>query len=164
MTPVLKISAVQMLGLAALGVAAGAWVKRRLPVLARLNIPTPIVGGMLYAMAALMLRDRVVTKPDISLQLGLAPNSLGGAARNWLPVLHSDDRDTFRTTLDVVCGNTSPGAPGARVQLCLLVRGPVSRGRRSVSGGWYVPPRTSDVVPNRYGCFGAAGSEAAIRV
>ncbi|SFP03331.1 PAS domain S-box-containing protein/diguanylate cyclase (GGDEF) domain-containing protein [Mesorhizobium sp. NFR06] len=49
-----------------------------------------------------VLRDRVVTKPDISLQLGLAPNSLGGAARNWLPVLHSDDRDTFRTTLDVV--------------------------------------------------------------
>ncbi|RWX62415.1 diguanylate cyclase, partial [Mesorhizobium sp. M2A.F.Ca.ET.039.01.1.1] len=49
-----------------------------------------------------VLRDRVVTKPDISLQLGLAPNSLGGAARNWLPVLHADDRDTFRTTLDVV--------------------------------------------------------------
>ncbi|RWL99937.1 MAG: EAL domain-containing protein [Mesorhizobium sp.] len=49
-----------------------------------------------------VLRDRVVTKPDISLQLGLAPNSLLGAARNWLPVLHADDRDTFRTTLDVV--------------------------------------------------------------
>ncbi|RUU51481.1 diguanylate cyclase, partial [Mesorhizobium sp. M2C.T.Ca.TU.002.02.1.1] len=49
-----------------------------------------------------VLRDRVVTKPDICLQLGLAPNSLGGAARNWLPVLHADDRDTFRTTLDVV--------------------------------------------------------------
>ena len=49
-----------------------------------------------------VLRDRVVTRPDISLELGLAPNSLGGAARNWLPVLHSDDRDTFRTTLDVV--------------------------------------------------------------
>ena len=49
-----------------------------------------------------MLRDRVVTKPDVSLQLGLAPNSLGGPARNWLPVLHADDRDTFRTTLDVV--------------------------------------------------------------
>ena len=49
-----------------------------------------------------VLRDRVVTKPDISLQLGLPPNSLGGPARNWLPVLHSDDRDTFRTTLDVV--------------------------------------------------------------
>ncbi|MGN6306082.1 MAG: EAL domain-containing protein, partial [Mesorhizobium sp.] len=49
-----------------------------------------------------VLRDRVVTRPDISLQLGLAPNSLGGAARNWLPVLHADDRDPFRTTLDVV--------------------------------------------------------------
>ena len=49
-----------------------------------------------------VLRDRVVTKPDVSLQLGLPPNSLGGPARNWLPVLHSDDRDTFRTTLDVV--------------------------------------------------------------
>ncbi|TJW09785.1 MAG: EAL domain-containing protein, partial [Mesorhizobium sp.] len=49
-----------------------------------------------------VLRDRVVTKPDISLQLGLAPNSLSGPARNWLPVLHADDRDTFRTTLDVV--------------------------------------------------------------
>jgi len=49
-----------------------------------------------------VLRDRVVTKPDVSLQLGLAPNSLGGPARTWLPALHSDDRDTFRTTLDVV--------------------------------------------------------------
>ncbi len=49
-----------------------------------------------------VLRDRVVTKPDISLQLGLPPNSLGGPARTWLPALHSDDRDTFRTTLDVV--------------------------------------------------------------
>ncbi len=27
---------------------------------------------------------------------------LTGPARNWLPVLHADDRDTFRTTLDVV--------------------------------------------------------------
>src|SRR5690606_18201688 len=30
-----------------------------------------------------VLRDRVVTRPDISVQLGLAPNSLGGPARNW---------------------------------------------------------------------------------
>jgi diguanylate cyclase (GGDEF)-like protein/PAS domain S-box-containing protein len=49
-----------------------------------------------------VLRDRVVTRPDVSTQLGLAPNALTGPARNWLPVLHSDDRDTFRTTLDVV--------------------------------------------------------------
>lgn len=49
-----------------------------------------------------VLRDRVVTRPDVSHQLGLAPNSLGGPARNWLPALHADDRDTFRTLLDVV--------------------------------------------------------------
>lgn len=49
-----------------------------------------------------VLRDRVVTSPDLGVQLGLPRNSLGGPARNWLPVLHADDRDTFRTTLDVV--------------------------------------------------------------
>ncbi|MDW6020924.1 EAL domain-containing protein [Mesorhizobium sp. BAC0120] len=49
-----------------------------------------------------VLRDRVVTKPDVSLPLGLAPGTLTGPARNWLPILHTDDRDTFRTTLDVV--------------------------------------------------------------
>ena len=49
-----------------------------------------------------VLRDRIVTRPDVSRQLGLPANSLHGPARNWLPVLHSDDRDTFRTTLDVV--------------------------------------------------------------
>src|SRR5260370_23592181 len=60
MVPTLKISAVQMLGRAAMGVVAGTWVKRRVPLLDRLNIPTPIVGGMLFAVAALALRDRVV--------------------------------------------------------------------------------------------------------
>lgn len=49
-----------------------------------------------------VLRDRVITRPDISLQLGLPPNSLGGPARNWLPALHAEDRDMFRTLLDVV--------------------------------------------------------------
>ena len=45
--------------MAALGVVAGTWLKRRLPLLDRLNVPTPIVGGMLYAVAALGLHDRV---------------------------------------------------------------------------------------------------------
>ncbi|MEO9339960.1 EAL domain-containing protein [Mesorhizobium sp. SB112] len=49
-----------------------------------------------------VLRDRVVTRPDVCVQLGLPAGTLGGAARNWLPVLHVDDRDMFRTTLDVV--------------------------------------------------------------
>ena len=49
-----------------------------------------------------VLRDRVVTRPDVSRQLGLPAGSLHGPARNWLPALHADDRDRFRTTLDVV--------------------------------------------------------------
>src|ERR1035437_5637113 len=57
MIATLKIGAVQVLGLAALGVLAGTWLKRRVPVLDRLNIPAPIVGGMLYAVPALALRE-----------------------------------------------------------------------------------------------------------
>ena len=49
-----------MLGLACWGVAMGAWMKRKVPLLDRLNIPTPIAGGMIYAVLALALRDRVV--------------------------------------------------------------------------------------------------------
>ena len=59
MVPTLKISAVQVLGLAALGVVAGEWLRRRLPLLDRLNIPAPIAGGMLYAVATLLMRGRV---------------------------------------------------------------------------------------------------------
>jgi diguanylate cyclase (GGDEF)-like protein/PAS domain S-box-containing protein len=47
-------------------------------------------------------RDRVVTIPDISHKLGLSAGSMHGAARNWLPRLHPDDRDRFRATLDVL--------------------------------------------------------------
>ncbi|MGF0536988.1 EAL domain-containing protein [Agrobacterium sp. ES01] len=47
-------------------------------------------------------RDRVVTSPDISVPLGLSPGTMHGAARNWLPRLHPDDRDRFRATLDVL--------------------------------------------------------------
>lgn len=69
MTPTLKIGAVQMVGLAALGVLAGTGLKRRLPLLDRLNIPAPIVGGMLYAVAALVLRGRVMkVDPDVVLR------------------------------------------------------------------------------------------------
>jgi hypothetical protein len=57
---------------------------------------------------------------------------------------------------EVVCGNTRPGAPKARTQLCLVVYGPVHGGRRTVHGGWYLPPKVEDVRAGRYGCFGEA--------
>ena len=57
---------------------------------------------------------------------------------------------------EVVCGNTSPGAPKARIQLCLAIWGPEVDGRRPVHGGWYLPARAEDLRANRYGCFGPA--------
>jgi hypothetical protein len=55
---------------------------------------------------------------------------------------------------EVVCGNTSPGAPKARTQLCLAIWGPIEHGRRTVHGGWFLPPKAEDVRAERYGCFG----------
>jgi ESS family glutamate:Na+ symporter len=60
MIPTLKLSAVQVLGLACLGVLMGGWMKRKVPLLDRLNIPVSIAGGMVFALVALLLRDRFV--------------------------------------------------------------------------------------------------------
>jgi len=58
---------------------------------------------------------------------------------------------------EVVCGNTSPGPPQTRVQICLAIWGPVVNGRRAVQGGWYLPAHVEDDVhADRYGCFGPA--------
>jgi hypothetical protein len=62
-------------------------------------------------------------------------------------------------TREVVCGNTSPGEPKQRIQLCLIVSGPVVHGIRRVTGGWYLPARAEDQAPARYACFGSAPSE-----
>ncbi|HEV7435817.1 MAG TPA: EAL domain-containing protein [Pseudorhizobium sp.] len=47
-------------------------------------------------------RDKVVTTPDISTNLGLEAAAMHGPIRNWLPRLHPDDRDRFKATLDVL--------------------------------------------------------------
>jgi ESS family glutamate:Na+ symporter len=67
--PVWKLSAVQVLGLACLGLGLGIWLKSKFPVLDRLNIPASIVGGLLFSLATLGLRDRVVNlDPDLVLR------------------------------------------------------------------------------------------------
>jgi hypothetical protein len=63
------------------------------------------------------------------------------------------------STREVVCGNTSPGGLKERVQLCLQIIGPQRAGRRSVSGGWYLPPKDEDLARYRYACFGPAVAE-----
>lgn len=56
---------------------------------------------------------------------------------------------------EVVCGNTSPGAPKATTQICLTIWGPTVDGRRTVHGGWYLPAKSEDERSERYGCFGS---------
>jgi hypothetical protein len=67
----------------------------------------------------------------------------------------STEQDVLHfTTTDVVCGNTTPGPPKQRTQICLQLTGPVVRGYRAARGGWYLPPRAEDLHRYRYGCFG----------
>ena len=69
MPPAWKLNPAQVLALACLGVALGAWLKRKLPLLDRLDIPVPVVGGMLYALLTLALHSRVVNlEVDTSLR------------------------------------------------------------------------------------------------
>jgi ESS family glutamate:Na+ symporter len=58
--PVLKLNALQLLAVAAAGLGLGAALKRWIPLLDRLNVPTSIVGGFVLAFVQLALRDRVV--------------------------------------------------------------------------------------------------------
>lgn len=69
MPPVWKLNPAQVLALASLGVALGFWLKRKLPLLDRLNIPVPVAGGLVYAVMALALHGRVVNlEPDTTLR------------------------------------------------------------------------------------------------
>ena len=88
---------------------------------------------------------------------------LNADIRTWRTVTGRDyhnvsaEQDEKRyTTRDVACGNTSPGGPRERTQLCLMLVGPVTRGLRSVSGGYYLPPKVTNDPAERYACFGAA--------
>lgn len=64
----LRLDAIQVLALACFGLVAGAWLKRRFSLLDDLNIPAPIVGGLLYALTMLALRGRVNFEMELSLQ------------------------------------------------------------------------------------------------
>jgi hypothetical protein len=67
------------------------------------------------------------------------------------------------TTRDTVCGNTSPGAPKERTQVCVTLVGPTVRGERSVSGGFYLPAMAENEPTKRYACFGAARASGSCR-
>ncbi len=52
----LKLDMIQTLALAALVLFLGYFVKRKLKLLDRINIPAPVVGGLIFAILALILR------------------------------------------------------------------------------------------------------------
>ena len=58
MPATVKLNAIQVLALSAFGVVLGNWLKRRIPLLEYLNIPAAIVGGLIYSLLVLVLRDR----------------------------------------------------------------------------------------------------------
>jgi hypothetical protein len=72
----------------------------------------------------------------------------------------STEQDIYHhTTTDVACGNTVPGPPKERVQVCLQLTGPVVHGYRAARGGWYLPPKREDIRRYRYGCFGTTKAQ-----
>ena len=56
----LQLDPLQVLALACFGLLLGHWIKQVFPILDHLNIPGPIVGGLIYAVLVLVLRDRWV--------------------------------------------------------------------------------------------------------
>lgn len=49
-----------------------------------------------------ILRDRIFADGESDTLSSLPVESMNGPARNWLPILHPDDRDRFKLTLDTI--------------------------------------------------------------
>ena len=49
-----------------------------------------------------VIRDRIFAGADGDSLVGLPFAAMNGPARDWLPVLHADDRDRFKLTLDTI--------------------------------------------------------------
>jgi hypothetical protein len=144
-------------------VEPGPW--RRLPALLRprkVELPgsgrTRLIETTLLALAALLLA--IATIHDVVLQTKVN-HRLVADLGTWRGYTAHDYRELSieqdfhgHTNREVICGNTVPGPPGDRVQICLLMTGPIVHGRRTVRSGWYLPPKTRDLPRNRYGCFG----------
>jgi hypothetical protein len=123
---------------------------------------TRLVETTLLLLVALLLA--IATVNDLSRQAGVN-NRLNADLATWRAYTGHAYRNIaadqellgVSSQHEVVCGNTSPGAPKQRTQLCLTIWGPVHNGRRTVHGGWYLTPGSEDQLSTRYGCFGEGG-------
>jgi hypothetical protein len=119
-----------------------------------------LIETTLLVIAALFLAAATIN--DLSRQVGINER-LTADIRTWRAYTgHAYHNLTVdqqllgaRSKREVVCGNTRPGAPKARRQICLEIWGPVSAGVRSVHGGWYLPPGSEDLKAERFACFGS---------
>jgi hypothetical protein len=112
-----------------------------------------LIAGLLLAIATV---NDVVLQSHVNHRLVADLRTWRAYTRHGYRNL-SVEQDLYgHTTREIVCGNTAPGAPKERVQLCLVISGPVLHGRRVVGGGWYLPAKSEDLHQLRYGCFGSA--------
>jgi hypothetical protein len=145
--------------------AEGIW--RRLPEWARpLDQERHGLGSRRLAESTILILIglflAVATVNDVVLQTHVN-HRLSADLLTWRTVTGHDyvnlateqDVKTY-STRDTVCGNVSPGAPGERAQICLVLDGAVVSGTRSISGGYYLSPYKVDIRANRYKCFGLA--------
>jgi hypothetical protein len=128
---------------------------------------TRLVETTLLLLAFLLLA--VATADDVFLQTHVN-HRLVADLRTWRAYTGHDyhnvspEQDIFgHTSRDFVCGNTTPGPPKERTQICLVITGPIRHGRRAVHAGWYLPPKTEDLLRYRYACFGSAAEQGLCR-
>ncbi len=150
----------QVLGLACLGVWLGARLKRALPLLDRLNVPVPIAGGMLFALAALALRDRILNfEADTTLRdlLMIAfMTTIGLSARLQLlrrgggAVLKLLTLSTFAALLQNLLGMGMAAAMGLDARLGILA------GSVALAGG----PATAVAFGGTFEKLGVRGATA----
>jgi ESS family glutamate:Na+ symporter len=69
-TPILRLDLLQTLAVAAVVFFAGLQLRRRIQILDRLNIPSAVVGGLVFAVLVLVARDRVL---NLELDTALQP-------------------------------------------------------------------------------------------
>jgi len=122
---------------------------------------TRLIETTLLVLVGLLLA--IATVNDLARQAGVNERLIADL-RTWRSYTGHDYRNLSvsqellgaSSQREVVCGNTSPGPPKARTQLCLAIWGPVRDGRRTVHAGWYLPAKAEDVRADRYACFGPA--------
>jgi hypothetical protein len=139
-----------------------AWLRPRTVELAGTG-SVRLIETTLLVLAAVLLA--IATVNDVGRQVSIN-HRLIADLRTWR---HYTGHDYHNITIDqqtlgldsqreVLCGNTSPGRPDARTQICLAIWGPVVDGLRTVHGGWYLAPYAVDLPSTRYGCFGPAAA------